>query len=792
MDKLTGLTVYFLSNPYGSAVMYETFFGLKERPFNLTPDPKYLYLSDKHKEAFAHLLYGIKNRSGFVMITGEIGTGKTTLCRNLLNQLDSGAEVAFIFNPFLEPLELLKKINQEFGIEPCADTVLGLTEELNKHLLLSAAHGKNCVLVIDEAQNLSPRVLEQIRLLSNIETDSEKLLQIILIGQPELAEKLQLTELRQLNQRITARYHLKSLNATETLEYIAYRIYVAGGKKRVDFTRPAAKLVYKLSGGVPRMINALCDRALLIGYTREQRVVTAREVRHAMQEIRGEKVVAPKNTSVNWRRWLPAPSMAALLIIALVLTHYLVNPLDRFAHELRLFNALIAGDMNAAGTSSTGRESSLVTADSITHPDRYKTAEGDRPRRVLNVVMERLDASRVNGQEQFLAPVMKTVNPETALKAGIDHLTALWKRALVETYPGERTADALVAFFDSQGLACERLRAALDQIYRINLPGLARMKFGDEEFWVGTVRMDDRTVTLLAENNRRATVSYDEFERHYRSEFLVPWQDPLPESPIIAPGQRGPKVVALKEKLCNLGRLSSENTTDIYDRETEAAVYALQKETGLKADGMTGRQMRLALSSLEPGNPVLHRTGWQTATFEEKKNASIPAQPPAPKKTPVAAVPRVKSQSRPEPAPLPSAAKKVSPQKPDDFEVIEKVPVEAETSPDSQLPPITGMATTLEHADAAGHGAGATGVLLKSGAPFSAFLTKALASDETPTTDDGQDAGASNGAESLMQVRELPGPEQSSGPNPLESKKSVLTEPVPGSMPLVPHTEKAS
>jgi general secretion pathway protein A len=185
--------------------MYKAFYGLREKPFNLTPDPRFLYLSEKHKEAFAHLLYGIRNRAGFVMVTGEIGTGKTTICRNLLNQLDEDTELAFIFNPMLSPLELLKKIVSEFGIAAQGTNALELTEELNEYLLEAAAKGKNCVLLIDEAQNLDPQVLEQIRLLSNLETETEKLLQIVLIGQPELGEKLALHELRQLNQRITWR-----------------------------------------------------------------------------------------------------------------------------------------------------------------------------------------------------------------------------------------------------------------------------------------------------------------------------------------------------------------------------------------------------------------------------------------------------------------------------------------------------------------------------------------------------------------------------------------------------------
>ena len=192
--------------------MYEAFYGLTEKTFNLTPDPRFLFLSEKHKEAFAHLLFGIKNRTGFIMVSGEIGTGKTTICRSLLSQLDPDIEIAFIFNPRLSPIELLRKINEDFGIQSQGESLKDLIDELNEYLLDRASNGKNCVLVIDEAQNLDPSVLEQIRLLSNLETETQKLLQIILIGQPELAHSLQLPELRQLNQRITARYHLKPLD----------------------------------------------------------------------------------------------------------------------------------------------------------------------------------------------------------------------------------------------------------------------------------------------------------------------------------------------------------------------------------------------------------------------------------------------------------------------------------------------------------------------------------------------------------------------------------------------------
>jgi len=296
--------------------MYEAFYGLNEKPFNLTPDPRFLYLSSKHKEAFAHLLYGIRNRCGFVMVSGEIGTGKTTICRSLLKQLDPDTEVAFIFNPKLSPIELLQTINGDFGIDSKAETVRGLIDELNAHLLDRASKGKNCVLIIDEAQNLGTETLEQIRLLSNLETETEKLLQIVLIGQPELAAKLELTELRQLNQRITARYHLGMLSSDETLHYIAFRLRVAGGRKKLKFTRSAVRTVHRISRGTPRVINALCDRALLIGYTKETRNISPSIVRKAAAEIQGAG--RPGTSYGRFRKLVPATFVAAAALVAVM------------------------------------------------------------------------------------------------------------------------------------------------------------------------------------------------------------------------------------------------------------------------------------------------------------------------------------------------------------------------------------------------------------------------------------------------------------------------------------------
>jgi len=767
--------------------MYEAFYGLRERPFNLTPDPKYLYLSEKHKEAFAHLLYGIKNRSGFVMITGEIGTGKTTLCRNLLNQLDADTELAFIFNPFLNSIELMKKINQEFGIESQADTVLSLTEELNVHLLHSTAHGKSCVLVIDEAQNLSPQVLEQIRLLSNIETDTQKLLQIILIGQPELAEKLELQELRQLNQRITARYHLKPLNALETLQYIAYRIHVAGGRKRINFTKRAVKQVYKLSGGVPRMINAICDRALLIGYTKEQRVINVRLVRKAAREIRGEKVTAPKNKRFSWRRWLPAPSLAALLLLIFGLAYYLVEPLDRFARELSLFNNILSGELPGGDRDDAGRGGPMVTAESLDAdvPAAGATAEANG---ALHLVMERLNASGAVRPSQSLAPVVEALKPEEALRAGMDTLVSLWNKDLLDNYPEANSPEALAACFKGQGLDCESLSPGLEQLAAINLPGLAKMTSNGNTFWMALVRMDDRTVTLLAAPNKRVTVSHDDFNQYYGRELLVPWQDPAPNDPIIGPGQRGPKVLALKEQLREMGRLEPGNTDDIYDRATEDAIRAIQSEAGLNADGKVGRQVRLALSGCEGGSPTL-RPGNNPAALIKNAGEGRSAGKTAKAVAPAAATkPRVAQAKKITPAPAPSDTKKTDADQ--NFKAIEETaPVMHEIV--AAQPPV--LATTDREPAPA----------VETPGPESFDDTKAVSANEPGLlaqpgglTGSGEtpaiEAVPETAEEGIMQVRELPDPGLGTEPAAPQNSEASVTPPVLGSMPLVPHVEASA
>lgn len=265
--------------------MYCQFYGFKNRPFNVTSDPSFFFSSHKHKEALSHLAYGVTQRKGIIVLTGEIGTGKTTLCRFFLNHLAENVKTAFILNPYFSEIELLNAIIKDFGLEGREKTKLSLVSNLNSFLLKESEKGNNVVLIIDEAQNLDCPQLEQIRLLSNLETEKDKLLQIILVGQPELNQKLSLHELRQLRQRIMVRYHIIPLEKNEIKNYINHRLIIAGGAQKVSFSEEAIEIIYEFSAGTPRLINIACDRALLAGFVAEKHEIDADLMRLSIEEI---------------------------------------------------------------------------------------------------------------------------------------------------------------------------------------------------------------------------------------------------------------------------------------------------------------------------------------------------------------------------------------------------------------------------------------------------------------------------------------------------------------------------
>lgn len=267
--------------------MYNEFYGFKESPFTISPDPRFLYFSNKHREALSHIVFGIKERKGFIQITGEVGAGKTTICRALLEQLGPEYKTALILNPCMSETQLLRTILMEFGFKSDKTDRVELLEMLNSFLLDQVSHGFDVVLIIDEAQDLSLELLEQIRLLSNLETDKGKLLQIVFFGQPEFRDKLNDPRLRQLRQRITIRYHLTSLNRQEVEHYIRHRIHVSGGNGSPHFNRWALRKIFGYSKGIPRLINAVCDKTLLCGFVTHTDHFKAKHVRRAIKELEG-------------------------------------------------------------------------------------------------------------------------------------------------------------------------------------------------------------------------------------------------------------------------------------------------------------------------------------------------------------------------------------------------------------------------------------------------------------------------------------------------------------------------
>jgi general secretion pathway protein A len=269
--------------------MYRAFFNLMDAPFNITPNPRFLLMTKHHREAYNALIYGIQERKGFIQLTGEVGSGKTTLCRAVLDYLGKSVDTALILNPSLTETQLLRAILHDFGIEVKGRDRLAYIEKLNEFLLQRTREGMNVALLIDEAQNLSPQVMEQVRLLSNLETNSHKLIQIVLAGQPELDQRLSRPELRQLRQRITVRYHLPALTESEVTSYISHRLKTAGAdESQVQFADKAIEAVYKYSRGIPRMINAVCDSSLMAAYVGSTRIVDLHCVRRAIQHLEGK------------------------------------------------------------------------------------------------------------------------------------------------------------------------------------------------------------------------------------------------------------------------------------------------------------------------------------------------------------------------------------------------------------------------------------------------------------------------------------------------------------------------
>jgi len=535
--------------------MYEAFYGFREKPFNLTPDPKFLYLSGKHHEAFAHLEFGLRQRGGFIVVTGEVGTGKTTLCRYFLERLDESTLSAFILYPALGTTELLRSVNRDLGIATDGDhkkTEKELIDELHDFLLRTRAQGKNTVLVIDEAQNLSRDVLEQVRLISNLETAKEKLIQIVLIGQPELNDMLAQRDLRQLAQRITARYHLNPLGRREMTQYIRHRLAIAGGIGRVDFTTGALFRIHRFSGGIPRLINLVCDRALLAGYVLEKSEIDRSVVRRAVKELGTTPAQSEKS---GLGRLTPLGSPAAWLSLA----------------------ALVG-----LGAVYLPRGGVLLPASLPVAPAPSVAAEAGIPGGAVN--------------EHFELRLM-TLSPETSLRAASAVLLERWGIRLGGGLAAISALEDMPSLAERAALQYSELETNLDQLQAFDLPAVLEVVHPSEEevrFLTLTSLDSDSAVVFFAPGDF-FRVPKSVLTRFWNGRARVFWRDFDEIEGSDVPG----RLAWAGARLATLGMLPREpNPTP---GELLDAVKKLQQRVHLQPDGDLGEETRMALYSLSGG-----------------------------------------------------------------------------------------------------------------------------------------------------------------------------------------------
>lgn len=556
--------------------MYTSHFGLTEAPFSITPDPRYLYMSERHREGLAHLLYGIQQPGGFVQLTGEVGTGKTTLCRCLLEQLPPKVDVALILNPRLTAVEFLATVCDELRITYPPETwsVKELVDALYGSLLDAHAQGRRTVLIIDEAQNLPTDVLEQIRLLTNLETATLKLLQIILIGQPELIRMLEREKLRQLAQRITARYHLLHFSRRDTSAYIRHRLRVAGGSDSL-FTPAAIRCVHRLSGGIPRLINVISDRALLGAYAHDQPRVDAATVRRAGREVRGAVGWKKRGGRLDWALGLGA------LAVAVVGTTILVTP-DRISLPRNSgVPAVLSADARSTPVASPPSESRQPPEGGPVGPnDRAPTA----PR-----LADLLADASVRGDDN----------------AAFASLFSRWGLEYRKTRTGLGCESAR-----SQGVECLFKVGSWNRLRRFDLPALLELVLpGGERHRLALVALGDDSATL-ALGGREYTFPLSELERFWDGPFILLWKVPALESRLISPGMQGKDVEWLRRKLDEIeGKPAKGPRSDLFDQELKQRVRAFQGSRSLVPDGLVGEEtlMQLTLAAREPGTPSLSR-----------------------------------------------------------------------------------------------------------------------------------------------------------------------------------------
>ena len=584
--------------------VYQDYYGFSEKPFDLTPDPKYLYLSPKHKEVLAHLVYGLQENNGFLKIIGEVGTGKTMICRSFLQELRTDFSIAYVFNPAINELELLQTINSELGLPSEMDSKKKLVDTLNAFLLGERKKGHRVVVIIDEAQALQVKVLDQLRLLSNLETDTEKLIQIVLIGQPELDQLLKKSELRQLRQRITISWELLALNRDETRGYIQHRINVALGKGRVQFARSAVELIYKYSHGIPRMINVLADRSLLIAYTMNTKKITPKIVRTAVKDV-GGLTPLPTWMGTLWKSVLPG--LLALTILLFGANYLMLSDFTKANREEKDINLLIKENpiITNGHISSKTRVSTielpragtpaLKELEPITHNNKANAQDPSSATELLKA--RRIPSTKplIISQQDKLVTYLASLSLNESRLEATNWILKKWNIDIASYQ--NKGASLLKAIAEEQKLLAYDLNANFDKLAVFNYPAILEISLPNTQ---GT-----KYLSLVSINGEEGIFgSVDRIEMPLKvidlmwtHKAIILWKDfeSLPER--FGTGFDGKQAIWLQKNLRLLGFFKGREAPS-YGPNTQLSVAKFQRKHHIKDDGQFGTESKIMLYGL--------------------------------------------------------------------------------------------------------------------------------------------------------------------------------------------------